>query len=54
MNKEALLDLLKTVDEILEKSEEEISTKERLEAVKIKMDIIKALNRLKVKIPEKK
>ena len=47
MSQEELEKLLKKVDDILAKPEEEISTKESLEAIKLKLELIRSINKLK-------
>lgn len=52
MNTEEILKLLKKVDKILAKPQDELSAKEQLEAIKLKLDIIKSLNIIGYEIPE--
>lgn len=54
LNQEAVLELLKKVDAVLAKPEDELSAKEQLEAIKLKLDIIKSLNTMGYEIPKKK
>jgi len=53
MNQEAILELLKRVDAILELGDEETSVKERLAAIQLKLDIIKSLDKTGYQIPKK-
>ena len=53
MNQESILELLKKVDTILQLSDEETSVKEKLEAIKLKLDIIKSLDKIGYQIPKK-
>jgi len=54
MSEETMLELIEKVDVILKKTDEEISVKEKLEAIKLKLELIRSFNKLGYQFKDEK